>query len=91
LTRSISWLTTKEKAMLTVKQVGYKGAYGVFHGDKAIGQPGSQEDMEAIAQGLNTGVLPNSTRIRGRILVVTIFAFGVGALIFLGGVMQSGC
>lgn len=77
--------------MLTVKQVGYKGAFGLFQGDKAIGQPGSQEHMEAIAQGLNTGVLPKPKANHGRTLVVTIFAFGVGALIFLVGVMQSGC
>jgi hypothetical protein len=72
--------------MKTVKQVGYKGNYGIFDGDKATGVYGSQDDLEALLRGDK----PEPKRKHDAYLLWSIFAAGIGALVFLGFVLVMG-
>jgi hypothetical protein len=72
--------------MKTVKQVGYKGNYGIFDGDKATGQYGSEDEMNALLRGDK----PEPKRKHDAYLVWSIFAAGIGALVFLGFVLVMG-
>jgi hypothetical protein len=72
--------------MKTVKQVGYKGMYGIFEDDKATGQYGSEDEMNALLRGDK----PEPKRKHDAYLLWSIFAAGIGALVFLGFVLVMG-
>jgi hypothetical protein len=72
--------------MKTVKQVGYKGMYGIFEDDKATGQYGSEDEMNALLRGDK----PEPKRKHDAYLLWSVFAAGIGALVFLGFVLVMG-
>jgi hypothetical protein len=75
--------------MPTVKKFGYKpGVHGLYGDDgKLIGGPGSLEDMEALLRG---DPPKEPKRKHDAYLIWSIFAAGIGALVFLGFVLVMG-
>jgi hypothetical protein len=81
-----------ENNMLNIKKVGYKpGVYGIFYDNKAISQPGSKEDMEAILRAMELGKMPRPTVKRGRVVAAVAFS-AIWVFMFVVAVMlTNGC